>query len=83
MDQHARLDGRVRGPAPELEEARCQKIFKERVPGTADRRLQLDAALDFIREGGELMLMITRLDCFARLAANLLRIVERVRSRVM
>src|SRR5215469_12236766 len=74
-DQMAGYEAQIR----ELEEASCEKIFKEKVSSMADQRLQLDAALDLIREGDELM--VTKLDRLARSVADLLHIVERVKSK--
>jgi DNA invertase Pin-like site-specific DNA recombinase len=74
-DQVAGFEAQLR----ELEDARCERIFKEEVSGMADQRLQLAAALDFIREGDELR--VTRLDRLARSIADLLRIVERVKGK--
>lgn len=74
-DQLAGFEAQIR----ELEEAKCEKVFKEQVSSVADQRLQLEAALDFIREGDELM--VTKLDRLARSVADLLRIVERVKSK--
>ena len=74
-DQVAGLEAQLR----ELEEAKCDKIFKEQISSLVDQRLQLEAALDFIREGDELM--VTRLDRLARSVTDLLRIVERVKRK--
>ncbi|MBT2132706.1 recombinase family protein [Croceibacterium sp. LX-88] len=49
------------------------KVFAEQVSSVAERP-QLDAALDFVREGDTLV--VTRLDRLARSTADLLRIVS-------
>ena len=74
-DQIAGLEAQLR----ELNEGRCEKIFQEQMSSVADNRPQLEAAIDFIREGDELL--VTRLDRLARSVADLLRIVERVKHK--
>ena len=51
---------------------RCERIFKEQVSSVAVR-VELDAALDFVREGDTLI--VTRLDRLARSTTDLLTIV--------
>jgi DNA invertase Pin-like site-specific DNA recombinase len=75
LDQVAGFEAQVR----ELEAAGCQKIFKEQLSSTAMERPQLEAAIDWLREGDELV--ATKIDRLARSVADLLRIVERVRAK--
>ena len=74
LDQQAGLDAQIR----DLMEARCEKIFTEQVSAIG-RRPQLEAALDFIREGDQLI--CTRLDRLARSTQHLLEIAEKVRAK--
>jgi DNA invertase Pin-like site-specific DNA recombinase len=75
FEQVAGLEAQLR----DLEAAGCGKIFQEQLSSTAQCRPQLDAALEFLREGDELY--VTKLDRLARSVADLLRIVERVRAK--
>jgi DNA invertase Pin-like site-specific DNA recombinase len=75
IDQMAGFEAQIR----ELETAGCEKLFKEQLSSMATERPQLEAAIDFIREGDELM--ATKIDRLARSVADLLRIVERVKSK--
>jgi DNA invertase Pin-like site-specific DNA recombinase len=52
----------------------CQKIFKEKKSGTSDKRPELKACLDYIREGDTLV--ITRLDRLARSTLHLCQIAD-------
>jgi DNA invertase Pin-like site-specific DNA recombinase len=58
--------------------AGCEKIFSEQVSSVATRP-QLDAALDFIREGDTLI--VTKLDRLARSTGHLLEIADRVKLK--
>lgn len=58
-----------------LTEAGCEKVFAEKVSGRSTRdRIELAAALDFVREGDTLI--VTRLDRLARSVGDLHRIIE-------
>lgn len=69
VDQIAGLEAQHR----ELEAAQCQKIFQEQVSSVAVR-VQLEAALEFAREGD--VLVTTKLDRLARSVADLMAIIE-------
>lgn len=56
----------------------CTKIFKEQISGVA-KRDQLEAALEFVREGD--VLISTRLDRLARSTRDFLEIVDRLHSK--
>jgi DNA invertase Pin-like site-specific DNA recombinase len=73
-DQQAGFDAQVR----DLETAGCEKIFSEQV-SSVERRPQLEAALDFIREGDTLC--CTKLDRLARSTRHLLDIADRVKAK--
>ena len=59
----------------ELRAIGAEKVFAEQVSSVGDRP-QLDAALDFVREGD--VFVVTKLDRLARSVANLLEIVARL-----
>src|SRR5689334_22077874 len=73
-DQRAGLDAQVR----ELKQAGCQKIWSEQV-SSVSYRVQLEAALDFVREGDTLV--VSKLDRLARSTAHLLQIAEAVKAK--
>src|SRR5712691_7265693 len=50
----------------------CHKLFQEKKSTTSDRRPQLEACLDYVREGDTLV--VTRLDRFARSTLHLCQI---------
>lgn len=62
----------------DLRAAGAEKIFSEQVSAVG-KRPQLEAALDFIREGDTLI--VTKLDRLARSTQHLLEIAERVKSK--
>lgn len=62
----------------QLNEAGCEKIFKEQVSSGGQRK-RLDSALDFIREGDTLVL--TKLDRLARSTNHLLRVAEALKGQ--
>lgn len=74
IDQIAGYEAQQR----ELAAAGCEKIFGEQVSSIATRA-QLDAALDFVREGDTLV--VTKLDRLARSIAHLVEITERVKAK--
>lgn len=69
IDQVAGLEAQLR----KLEAVQCQKIFQEQVSSVAVR-IQLEAALDFAREGD--VLVATKLDRLARSVADLMTIIN-------
>lgn len=68
-EQAAGLQAQMR----DLGEVGCQKIFSEQV-SSVGQRAQLDAALEFVREGDTLI--VTRLDRLARSTSHLLSLVS-------
>ena len=62
----------------ELRTAGCVKLFVEQVSAIAARP-QLDAALDFVREGD--VLVVSKLDRLARSVIHMCGIVERLESK--
>src|SRR5215208_4263893 len=73
-EQVAGLDAQIAA----LKGAGCKKLFSERVSSAAERQ-QLEAALNFVREGDTFV--ITRLDRLARSTQDALRIVEDLENR--
>ena len=73
-DQQASIEAQQR----DLLAAGCEKLFVEQVSSVA-KRPQLEAALDFVREGDTLV--VTKLDRLARSVADLLSIVERLEKK--
>jgi DNA invertase Pin-like site-specific DNA recombinase len=57
----------------ELQAAGCEKIFREQVSSVAVRA-QLQAALEFVREGD--VLVVTKLDRLVRSVAELMVIIQ-------
>lgn len=57
-----------------LTAAGCEKVFAEKVSGTTANRPELKACLEFVREGD--VLLVTRLDRFARSSADLHNMVR-------
>jgi DNA invertase Pin-like site-specific DNA recombinase len=74
LDQKAGFDAQVR----DLTDAGCEKIFSEQVSAVG-KRPQLEAALEFIREGD--VLVVTKLDRLARSTQHLLDIADRVKAK--
>jgi DNA invertase Pin-like site-specific DNA recombinase len=60
-----------------LEAAQCQKIYQEQVSSVAVRA-QLEAALEFAREGD--ILVATKLDRLARSVADLMTIIQTLKK---
>lgn len=61
-----------------LEAAQCQKIYQEQV-SSVSVRAQLEAALDFAREGD--VLVATKLDRLARSVADLMTIIQTLKKK--
>jgi len=62
----------------DLAAAGCERVFKDQVSAMG-HRAELEAALDFIREGDTLL--VTRLDRLARSTRHLLEIADRVKRK--
>jgi DNA invertase Pin-like site-specific DNA recombinase len=74
VDQKAGFEAQV----AELTAAGCEKLYREQV-SSVGRRDQLEAAIDFAREGDTLV--VTKLDRLARSVEHLLRIEGRLRQK--
>lgn len=69
VDQTYGLEAQIE----QLQQGGCEKVFTEQVSSISGRREQLEAALDFVREGD--VLMVTKLDRLCRNVSELCRIV--------
>jgi DNA invertase Pin-like site-specific DNA recombinase len=74
FDQKAGMEAQLR----DLRATECEKIFHEQV-SSVGKRPQLEACLDFIREGD--VLVVTKLDRLARSTQHLLEIADLVRRK--
>ena len=68
VDQMAGFESQI----TELRSIGCEKIFQEQVSSVGNR-VQLDAALEFVREGD--VLVVTKLDRLARSVRDLMSII--------
>lgn len=75
VEQQAGFEAQVR----QLNGAGCEKVLSEQVSAVADQRPQLEAALDFVREGD--CLVVTKLDRLARSVPHLVAIGERLEAK--
>ncbi|MET0372503.1 MAG: recombinase family protein [Sphingobium sp.] len=73
-DQSAGMEAQVR----DLSAAGCTKLFSEMVSSVAPRE-QLQAALDFVREGD--CLCVTKIDRLCRSVSDLISITDTVRAK--
>lgn len=74
VDQSAGLEAQER----DLRAAGAERVFSEQVSSVA-KRAQLNAALDFVREGD--VLVVTKPDRLARSTADLLAIVAKLEAK--
>ena len=74
LEQVAGFEAQVK----ELEEAGCEKVFREQVSSIGKRK-ELDAAIDYLRRGDTLV--VTKLDRLARSTQHLLSIAEKVKAK--
>lgn len=74
-EQQAGLEAQI----AELEAIGCTKIFQEHVSSVDAKRPQLEAALDWVREGDTFI--VSRPDRLARSVSDLLKIVEDLKAR--
>ncbi len=75
VEQKAGLDAQLR----DLEHYGCGKIFQEQLSSVDAKRLQLEAAIDYCRDGD--ILVCTKLDRLARSVADVVRIEAEIRKR--
>ncbi len=75
VEQEAGLEAQRR----DLLKAGCSKIYGEQLSSVATSRPQLEAVLDYVREGDTLI--VTKPDRLARSTADLLQITERLKAK--
>jgi DNA invertase Pin-like site-specific DNA recombinase len=73
-DQRAGLDAQVR----DLKAVGCRKVFSEQASAVS-QRAQLDAALDYCRDGDTLV--VTKLDRLARSARHLSELIDHLEAK--
>lgn len=74
-DQRAGLDAQLR----DLKAAGCERVWQEHVSSVARQRPELDAALDFVREGDTFI--VTKLDRLARSTLDLWSLVGKLQAK--
>ncbi len=62
-----------------LEKAECEKVFREQVSAVARHRPELEAAMEFCREGD--VLVVTKLDRLARSVAHMVEITKSLEAK--
>src|SRR5271165_3345274 len=75
LEQKAGLEAQIR----DLKAAGAKKLFTEQLSSVDAARPQLEAALDFVREGD--VLVITKIDRVARSVADLCEIEARLHAK--
>lgn len=75
IEQQAGYEAQLR----DLKAHGCEKIFSEQVSSVNSHRNELDAAIEFAREGD--IFVVTRLDRLARSVSDLLRIVSKLEAK--
>jgi DNA invertase Pin-like site-specific DNA recombinase len=76
VDQEAGFQAQIKS----LKQAGCDKVFAEKVSSLAERE-QLEAALDYVREGD--ILVVTKLDRLARSVSHLVAIGGRLEGKAV
>ena len=75
IEQQASFEGQI----SQLEAAGAERIFSEQVSAVSSERAELEAALDFMRNGD--VLMVTKLDRLARSVPHLCEIGKRLDAK--
>ena len=75
QDQKYSLEDQV----AELKAAGCERVYQEEVSSVDSQRLELENALDYIREGG--ILVVKKLDRLARSVADTVDIQKRLEAK--
>ena len=75
QDQKYSLEAQV----AELKAAGCERLYQEEVSSVDSQRVELENALDYIREGD--ILVVKRLDRLARSVADTVKIQERLEAK--
>lgn len=74
VDQIAGFESQI----TELQNIGCEKVFQEQV-SSAGHRVQLDAAIEFVREGDTFI--VTKLDRLARSVNDLIQIIQKLERK--
>jgi DNA invertase Pin-like site-specific DNA recombinase len=74
VDQDAGFEAQIR----ELEAARCEEFFSEKVSSVSERQ-KLDECLKFIRKGDTVV--VTKLDRLARSMRDLISIIDEIKAK--
>jgi DNA invertase Pin-like site-specific DNA recombinase len=78
---YARVSSLGQDLAVQLEKLKgCDRVFKEKRSGVDSGRPELNACLEYLREGDTLL--ITKLDRLARSTPDLYRIISRLTERL-
>ncbi|MER8604796.1 recombinase family protein [Mesorhizobium sp. M1233] len=75
LDQQAGYEAQLR----DLQSVGCEKVFSEQVSSVNARRVELERAIEFVREGDTLV--VTRLDRLARSVADWCQIVAQLEAK--
>ena len=75
QDQKYSLEAQV----AELKAAGCERLYQEEVSSVDSQRVELENALDYIREGD--VLVVKKLDRLARSVADTVKIIERLEAK--
>jgi DNA invertase Pin-like site-specific DNA recombinase len=75
QDQKYSLEDQV----AELKAAGCERLYQEEVSSVDSQRVELENALDYIREGD--VLVVKKLDRLARSVADTVKIIERLEAK--
>ena len=75
IEQEAGFEAQLK----QLEAAGCEKVFSEQISAVAATREQLEAALDFVREGDSFI--VTKLDRLARSVPHLCEIGAKLEAK--
>ena len=75
QDQKYSLEAQVE----ELKAAGCERLYQEEVSSVDSQRVELENALDYIREGD--VLVVKKLDRLARSVADTVKIQERLEAK--
>lgn len=72
-------DQHLEAQLQQLQEAKCDKIYREKISGVKQDRSQLRNLLDYVREGDTVV--VCKLDRIARSTKHLLDIVEHLQDK--
>lgn len=76
VEQQAGLEAQIR----DLKAAGCTRIYQEQVSSVAERA-ELERAIDYLREGDGDVLVVTKLDRFARSLEEAIKLEKRIAAK--